>query len=123
MLADALPAMHERDGPRIRAEALLTHPSWRARAAAIAGVTALRDPTLLPDLVTRLEEEEGRLRLDAWNALRGLTGKEIPPDPEQWRAVLPLAKLPDAASRLAPGLPRTTSLYFGLPVASQRIAF
>ena len=120
--AEALPATKPAPLARRRAEALLEHPSWRVRAAAIAGVTLLRDPTLLGDLVTRLEKETGRLRGDAWHALRTLTRKTIAPDPALWRAILPLAELPPRA-RERVDAPAGTAAYFGLPVLSERIAF
>ncbi len=122
-LAETLHNVRDQALRRRRAAALLGHPSWRVRAAAIAGVEKLRDPSLLADLVERLAREPGRLRGDAWNALRALTGKEIPPDPEQWRALLPMVELPDAGGkRKAKGL-RATAAYFEIPVYSQRIGF
>jgi len=121
-LADALRAVRDAALARRRAAALLRHGSWRVRAAAIAGTEKLRDPTLLGDLVDRLEHEEGRLRFDAWNSLRRLTGKEIPPDASQWRRILPLGALSNAKETAA-GRPDATTAYFGLPVISKRIAF
>jgi hypothetical protein len=87
----------------------------------VAGVERLRDPTLVGDLVELMAGEPGRLRHDAWAALRRLTGKDIPPDPEQWRAILPVASL--AAEEIDAADPETTSAYYGLPVYSRRIAF
>jgi HEAT repeat protein len=120
-LADALPRHRDSALARRRAAFLLRHPSWRVRAAAVDGVTALRDPTLLGDLVDLLAGT-GRLRHDAWVALRNLTGRAIPPDPEQWRAILPFAELPvKVDDGVSPET--TTTAYFGLPVYSERIAF
>jgi HEAT repeat protein len=121
-LADALRTVRDAALARRRAAALLRHRSWRVRAAAIAGTEQLRDPTLLGDLVDRLEQEDGRLRYDAWNSLRRLTGKEIPPDASQWRRLLPLGALPNA-KETEPGRAAATTAYFGLPVTSKRIAF
>ncbi|MCZ6785538.1 MAG: HEAT repeat domain-containing protein [Planctomycetota bacterium] len=122
--ADALRVTKPAPLARRRAAALLEHPSWRVRAAAIAGVTLLRDPTLLGDLVARMEKETGRLRGDAWRALRTLTRKDIAPDPVLWRAILPLAELPARArKRKSIDAPAGTAAYFGLPVMSERIAF
>jgi len=122
-LADALPRHRDASLARRRAAILLRHDSWRVRAAAIAGVVAMRDPTLLEDLVETLAGE-GRLRHDAWVALRSLTGRNLPPDPEQWRALLPLRELPGVdADAVGAATEKTTSAYFGLPVYSNRIAF
>jgi hypothetical protein len=93
-LADALPAVRDVALARRRAAALLEHPSPRVRAAAIASVRALRDPALLPDLVARVEAEEGRLRGDAAAALRALLGTDRGEDADAWRALLPVASLP-----------------------------
>lgn len=122
-LADALPRHRDAALARRRAAALLRHDSWRVRAAAITGVVAMRDPTLLEDLLELLAGE-GRLLHDAWMALRSLTGRSLPPDPEQWRAILPMRELPGGDGDAVGGAPETTSIaYFGLPVYSNRIAF
>jgi HEAT repeat protein len=121
-LADALHLVQDAALARRRAAALLRHRSWRVRAAAITGVEKLRDPTLLGDLVDRLEKEDGRLRYAAWNSLRRMTGKDIPPDASAWRRILPLGELPDARE-MERGRPEATTAYYGLPVVSKRLAF
>ncbi|MHC4931706.1 MAG: HEAT repeat domain-containing protein [Planctomycetota bacterium] len=120
-LADSLGSTGDRALARSRAARLLRHPSWRVRAATLAAVEALRDATLLPDVVDLLARERGRLRHDAWSLLRRLTGKEIPPDPEQWRAILPIADLPPP--NRAPEKTAKTRAYFGMPVVSENVAF
>ena len=124
-LADALTAVRDDALARRRAAELLKHRDWRVRAAAIAGVVRLRDASLLPDLVEVLAREEGRLRFDAGTALRRLTGKDIGPDPVQWRAILPMAELPPPAAQEGAKEAKGagTQAYFTLPVYSQRIAF
>ncbi len=107
-----------------RAEGLLKHPSWRVRAAAIDGVVEMHAPELLGDLVERLEVEKGRLRFDAWRALRRMTGKDISPDASLWRALLPMHTLPDKRPfQNEIESPGGTSEYWGIPVVSERIAF
>ncbi len=91
-LAEALPKGRGRALVRRRAAALLGHPSWRVRAAAISAVAALHDASLLPDLRARLEVEEGRLSEDLRAAMqridpRGGAGAE----PEGRFAGVPLA--------------------------------
>jgi len=123
-LAEALSRTKPPDLALRRAEGLLKHPSWRVRAAAIDGVVKMHAPELLGDLVERMKVEQGRLRFDAWRALRRMTGKDISPDPDLWRALLPMHTLPDKRPFQneieAPG---GTSEYFGIPVVSERIAF
>jgi HEAT repeat protein len=120
-LADSLRSPGDRALARSRAAALLRHPSWRVRAATLAAIESLRDATLLHDVVELLARERGRLRHDAWSLLRRLTGKDIPPDAGQWRAILPLAELAPPGSD--PGPPAKTRAYFGMPVVSENIAF
>jgi len=120
-LADALGATVPRDLALRRAGELLAHPSWRVRAAALDAVVARRDAALLSDLVDRLEGETGRIRRDAWIALRRLTGKEIAADPALWRKALPVSEL--AADAAAAPPPWDGPVFFGLPVASERAAF
>jgi HEAT repeat protein len=107
---------------RRRAAALLKNESWRVRAAALEAVVALRDPTLVGDVIDVLAGEHARLRLDAWRALRRLTGKDIGPDPGQWRALLPVRELPDGGIDVGEAKAGSAA-YFSMPVFSERIAF
>ena len=103
---------------------LLSHDSWRVRAAGIQGVEARKDAALLPLLVTCMDRERGRLRHDAWRALRRLTGKDLPLDVAQWKALGELRIAQDPAPDDGAGPKETKSaVYFGLPVVSDRIAF
>jgi len=122
-LADALARLADAAVVRKLAESLLTHSSWRVRSAAIAGVEKRRDAALLDLLVVRLDQERGRLRHDAWMALRHLTGKDVPPDAEQWRALGVLRIVGEQQPSDAPVKETKTAAYFGLPIVSERIAF
>lgn len=120
-LAEALPATSPRDLALRRASWLLEHPSWRVRSAAIAAVVALRDPSLVADLADRLDAETGRLRHEVWEALRALTGRDLPLDATAWRRAPPVAELPPP--RPADPAPFSGFAYFGIPVRSERVAF
>ncbi|MHC4955705.1 MAG: HEAT repeat domain-containing protein [Planctomycetota bacterium] len=123
-LADALPKATDASIVRQLATMLLAHPSWRVRSAAIQAIEIRRVAGLFDLLIDRMEKETGRLRFDAWMALRRLTGRDIPLDAAQWRAVKPLEIgeiSPDAAKKAAEE--RKSTAYFGLPVVSERIAF
>jgi len=61
-LAEALPKGRSRALVRRRAVALLGHPSWRVRAAAMEAVLAMGDPALATDLEQQRAREQGRLR-------------------------------------------------------------
>ncbi len=120
--------------------ALLEHPAWRARSAAIQAALGLWDRAVVPLLIARLGVEQGRLRDDARRALETLTGRGLGGDPDLWRAwweAQPAAwtpgprPLPDALGRVAfrppgeeGGAPGTrTAAFFDLPLASERVAF
>jgi len=123
VLGLSLPRMADPVVARRLAGTLLQQTSWRVRSATLTGIEERRESALLPLLVDRLERERGRLRQDVWLALRRLTGKDVPPDPEQWRALGAL-EVSDEPTQAAPkeGERRTVG-YFGLPVVSERIAF
>ena len=101
--------------------------AWPVRAAAVALLADLRDPGGVGPLIDALQWE-GRLRHDAYGALRRITGKEIPLEPDLWtrwwevnrKRFEPPAKgpAPDPTRKT-----RTRLLYHGLPVVSRRIAF
>jgi len=78
-LAEALPRLGDAMAARKIAEVLLSHSSWRVRSAGIAGIESRRQNALLDLLVMRIEKETGRLRHDAWMALKRLTGRDVPP--------------------------------------------
>jgi hypothetical protein len=65
---------------------LLQHAAWNVRAGAIRGSGVLGTREAAGWLVTRLDLEEGRLRDDLVDALRGMSGEEIGYDPARWRA-------------------------------------
>ncbi len=123
VLGLSLPRMADPVVARRLAGTLLQQTSWRVRSATLTGIEERRESALLPLLVDCLERERGRLGQDVWLALRRLTGKDVPPDPEQWRALGAL-EVSDAPTQAAPkeGETRTVG-YFGLPVVSERIAF
>ena len=123
----ALPRMADPVAARRLAATLAQQTSWRIRSAALTGIEARRESALLPLLIDRLDRERGRLRQDAWLALRRLTGKDVPPDSEQWRALDPLEVAAEATEATEAAEPKgdeaRTVGYFGLPVVSERIAF
>jgi hypothetical protein len=49
----------------------------------------LRSSYPLPALVDCLSHPDERVRLAAWHALESLTGRDLPPDVDTWRSVLP----------------------------------
>lgn len=108
---------------------LLTDESWRVRAAAIDACVLRREAPLVPLLIDRLAVEEGRLALDAFDALRAITGAEVGDDAELWRAWWS-ARPPDTplpAPGKGPGSAardedRTTA-FFDVPLRSRRVAF
>ena len=63
----------------------LARSDWRERAAAIRGLTRVRSKSSIGPLIERLDLEEGRLKGDALEALRALTGRTFVGNPERWR--------------------------------------
>ncbi len=67
-------------------EALLANPAWNVRAGAIRGAARLGTREAAGWLALRLDAEEGRLRDDLVDVLRGMSGEEVGYDPARWRA-------------------------------------
>src|SRR5262245_29749428 len=63
----------------------LKDPEWTVRAAAIQALAGIRAPRAIPGLIAALENEVGRLRDDATDALRSLTGLHFP-TPAAWKS-------------------------------------
>jgi hypothetical protein len=61
------------------------------RSAAVVGLGKMRSKEAVAALAAVLKQEAGRdvvLAQNAHDGLKGLTGKDLPPDPEQWAAVV-----------------------------------
>jgi len=111
------------------ARAGLAHKHWNVRAAAIALLTAVRTPDVVPTLFERLDAEQARLRADLTAALKDLTGQQFPTT-AAWRdwwakagatfTVRPRRDQAEPARRDAAG---TTASYWDLPVVSDRVVF
>ncbi|MCR4317991.1 MAG: HEAT repeat domain-containing protein [Planctomycetes bacterium] len=59
---------------------------WRTRAAVIQTFVDIYDKRAVPYLIDALEKEQGRLALDAIQALKIITKRDIGSDPQLWRA-------------------------------------
>ena len=108
--------------------------SWRVRAAVIDTCVDIWAPTVVAVLIDRLEHEEARLSLDAYLALRVMTGKEFGFDVVQWKTwwnsqkdKFALPKKPD--DKWGPQLSdpegdtgkageKATAAFFKIPIAS-----
>ena len=105
------------------------------RQAAIDALTRLRDRAAIPLLIDRLAFESLRLRASLQQALVSLTGLDHGDRPTRWRAwwqeqgdsfVLPPLDEALAAERqreLAREANPTQSLFYGIPLASDRLSF
>ncbi|MHC5012312.1 MAG: vWA domain-containing protein [Planctomycetota bacterium] len=136
-MADDVPSLPWDTSGRATLRALLEDPSWRVRAAAIDAALSRWRADVVPLLIERLRAEEGRLRLDAWEALRVLTGQDVGLDAELWAAWWranatsfdpgphprrgrgPLRR----GARAAHPDETHTAAFFRLPVLSTRVAF
>lgn len=110
----------------------LEHKNWTVRAAAIDFCGQVRSVASVPELIDRLDEENGRLREDLLDTLRSLTAMRFNSQ-ARWRRwwketeagfeLIPadaFAKEKEAKSK-----PRaaTTTSYYGIPMVSDRVVF
>jgi hypothetical protein len=63
---------------------LLAHDDVDVATLACTTLAQLDSPAALPRLIKCLEHEDAILRTAAWNALRSITEKDLPPDPLAW---------------------------------------
>lgn len=105
---DALKSFPDSEDAFRAALARLDDSNWSVRATAIATLLPFRRPESIGPLVTRVEEETGRVRDDAVDALCLLTGEDFGPALNiwsKWYADLPerflLPSEEEAAKRLA----------------------
>ncbi len=64
----------------------IAHPDWATRLAALRGLEAARDPSVLPLIIGRLGAESGRLAAEFQDALWRLTGQPHGNNERAWRA-------------------------------------
>jgi HEAT repeat protein len=106
----------------------IVDPDWRVRVQAIESACDLRTREVIGPLVELLGKETGRLRWDAWLALRDLTGKELGLEPAHWKRWWEMNKetfeVPPtgAAEGARPG-GETGVSFFSIPILSTRTSF
>jgi HEAT repeat protein len=107
----------------------LREGGWRLRAQAIENALWLKDRSVMEGLITAIPHmDRARVKADLFDALRTLTGLEIPPTQSDWDAWweqhgaqwrkggrIKLAPRAAAASAVA--------RYYGIPVKSDRVSF
>ncbi|MFT5049964.1 MAG: HEAT repeat protein/Mg-chelatase subunit ChlD [Chlamydiales bacterium] len=113
----------------------LGHEHWTTRRIALEGLIAIGTKEVVPILIARLEQEDGRLLQEIVDGLFRLTGMPFPPNPLRWNAwwaregagfeVLGPEELErrraDAEER---DMRRTTSVEFlGVRIVSHRVIF
>ena len=106
----------------------IVDPDWRVRAQAIESALLLRDRAVIGPLVELLGKEQGRLRWDAWLALRDLTGKELGLEPDHWKrwwaAQKETFEVPPPRSQPADRPAGETGVqFFSIPILSTRMSF
>jgi hypothetical protein len=75
--------------PRVAAhsrslQARLSSPDPTVASAALAALAALRDPSSVPAIIDRLEEDDDRLALSARSTLLALAGDDLGPKRRRW---------------------------------------
>lgn len=117
-------------------DVMATDDDWQVRAAAISAVRKMRFKEAIQPLIDRLREEEGRLRGDAYAALKDITFCTYDEDPEVWQKFWDGAKdtwqLPDYEKIMAARDKRAkegtrytnpAAQFIGIPTKSKRIIF
>ncbi|MCI0339870.1 MAG: VWA domain-containing protein, partial [Planctomycetales bacterium] len=98
---------------------------WQVRFEAVRGLAALGEAAAAGPLIKALGSEGGRLRDDIRGALRRLTGVDLGHDPDLWRSWWEANRARAPAERTRPdrGKSRASTRFYGVEVASKRIAF
>jgi hypothetical protein len=111
---------------------------WTIRAAVVAALENTPSKEGIDAIVKRMVKEEGRLKDDCARALKALTGKDLPANPEMWRVWWeqnrekwagkpPPADESKAPNPLAdnskPAEPDRRTGFFGLTIESKRVVF
>ena len=65
---------------------LLEDRRWLVRSEAIRGLSQVREKRVVKKLIDRMPEEGGRLLDDLAQALRKLTGQDLPAEPGRWQS-------------------------------------
>ena len=104
---------------------------WRLRAQAVRTALAWRSPQCVETLIPLVADGTPRVAGAALRALRFLSGKEIAPDPELWRAWWtanaatwkPPTGTPNDAAAAPPDPKSTRARFQGLEIDSDSVAF
>lgn len=81
---DALARIGSAEGAQAAVLGALEHADWRVRARAIEAAVGLRLKAAVRPLIVRLEAEDGRLRGDAYAALKTLTLRDFGEEAAPW---------------------------------------
>ena len=132
----ALGRLRAKEEETIRALAAgLEEERWTIRLAAARRLAEIASPEAVDLLVGRLAREEGRLRRDLCDLLRGLTGQSFGVEPEGWthwwkenrEAYATGAKVLGKAGAAAPpeekGAGKERASYYGITAYSRRILY
>jgi len=115
----------------------LEHEDWSTRYLAITGVAKLRNASVVPKLIERMQVEKGRMKRHLADALWQLTAQPFDEDEEKWAAWWKVAKSDfkvatdkqrdkaEAALEKQRLTQRTVSKakFFGIKVESHRVIF
>ena len=121
------PLLKEEATLRLYAKSL-SDPDWRVRVQAIDSACKIRHRAVIGPLIDLLGKETGRLRWDAWLALRDITGKELGLEAAPWKRWWDVQK--DKFEPPPPGAPdqprpggETGVSFFSIPILSTRTSF
>jgi hypothetical protein len=104
--------------------ARLQDPAWEVRAAAVSVLRALKEVSAVPELARMLAREPGRLREDAFEALRHISnGEELGPVAAVWLDWWERFSGRPAGERPAVGYLKTGTTFYGIESFSDRVVF
>ncbi|MHC4606472.1 MAG: HEAT repeat domain-containing protein, partial [Planctomycetota bacterium] len=125
---ETAPKVSQELGVEVFAE-LIDDRDWRVRVTAIEAALEIRHRDVIGPLIGRLEREKGRLRWDAYLALRDLGGRDLgleaPPWRGWWDVIRDRFEIPPRGKGAdTKGFRGTTAAaFFNVPIVSDRIVF
>jgi hypothetical protein len=107
---------------------------WQVRVAAARALGAIGVASAVPDLITRMENDDGRVREECHDALKRITRDDLGDNPDRWRrwwksrrGEAPPPPRPDTPEAADPRSTGTVDpedpTYYGIRIVSERVGY